>query len=818
VFHFLFLFVLPHVFKAPEIFGRTWGFHFITYYSVPVQAAFYACALAACFPALVRRIVRLFSYPFSRTVQAFLSLRKERAFCIVAVCAVPIFLLLDSKYALLGDNFGIVERVVNNTFMPDERGSLFVLHYFYATLNSLFSIDGINSIRIFSNLCGGVFIYLSLRVADELGASFFEKVSVFLFYVSFCTIQHFCGYVEVYAVTVMMVPAYLYASLLCLKGKAHPAVPAVILAGAVIMHVQCLMFSPVFIYVLYESRFKKYPLFRKPWIWFVAFLSCAVLAAYPAYKMVIPRLMPLASGTEMTMFSFAHLWEFLNGQLLGCGPGLFIAIGCLAYAIIKKTSLTPALWFMIGSSGFVIAGLFAFRSSLGSADWDIYSYSSLWIDVLAMSLFFHVFREHQHAAFRRSAAISFIVLMMLHSVPWILINASDKSLVRFKDIIKSDPAFGWNDTPEGPDSYRPRICRLAMRMQQNGLEEEACNLYKEAYETSPEKELNLYNYFVVLCNKKEKVQASIILDSLVRDHPASFLGRFGKILANANATEDEYLTMNVLNNLYRAFISKPRIIMSIFPRRQIADYFQLYTELLLKKKNTLQAEQVCRAAIAVEPRDGIHHFDLARVYFEKGEYDSVIAICSMLNQAFPGMALPNILGAQAVQRKQSGLGPLPAPVHPDEKETKGAGTDISQNEKLHDPIGYYERQLLIEPHNTDAHNNLGVALADKGQYVDAVFHLNEALRLNPANENIPFNLGNVYAALGRYEDAISQYREALRINPKFADAHNNLGNTLAQTGRVNDAIGHFKEAVHLRPHFELAEKNLEHALRIARPR
>jgi tetratricopeptide (TPR) repeat protein len=810
--HFCFLFLFPHIFTAPRIFGRTWGFHFITYFPVPVQAAFYALALALCVPPLARYCAHLISRPFSDKVKAYLSLRKEKLFVSIAILSIPVFWLLNAKYALLGDNFGIVERAVNNTFMPDEPGAIFILHCFYKVMNALFSMDGIGSIRLFSNLCGGVFIYLSLRIAQEMGTTFFEKVSIFLFYISFCTIQHFCGYIEDYASTVMMVPLYLYTSLLCLRGKVHFTVPAVCLAAAIIVHLECLMFSPVILYVLYEIKLKKQEFFREPRTWATALICGAALGFYPAYKFVAPHLMPLTSHTEMTLFSFTHLWEFLNGQLLGCGSGLFILAGCLAYAIARKVRLTPELWFLLVSCGSVITGLFLFHSALGSADWDIYSYSSLAVNVLALCLFFHLFGTKQHAPFVQYATVVFIGLMLLHSAPWISINASDRSVRRFEDIIKTDPAFGWNDKPD-PKFYRPRICRIAMRMQQNGLDTESCNLYKKAYETNPEEELGLYNYFVVLCKQKQTVHASAIIDSLAHSHPASFLARLRSLLTNAQYGCGDGLTIKILDTFYGMFQDNAMIITSIYPQKYITDFFQLYLELLLNKKRLAQAQQVCQTILKLEPRNGINHYNLARVYFEKGDYDSVIAICTMLNKAFPGMPSPNILGARAFQRKQ-GTSPNLAG-GPGKKDTVKV---MTEKEIKGDTIVYYETLLRINPDNTDAHNNLGVALADKGRMEEAIPHFKEALRLKPGDEKVYFNLGNTLARLKRFDEAITRYKEALRINPQFANAHNNLGNTLAQAGRIDEAIGHFNEALNIKPDFEEAQMNLEHARRIKKIR
>jgi tetratricopeptide (TPR) repeat protein len=818
--HFCFLFLFPHIFKIPALFGRTWGFHFITYFSVPVQVVFYILAVAVCVPFIARHIARQSHRLIPEKVKTYLSPRKETLFVSISVLSIPVFWLLRSKYAFLGDNFGIVERVVNNTFMPDECGAIFVLHCFYKVMHALFSLDGIGSIKIFSYLCGGVFVYLSLRIAGELGATFFEKVSLFLFYVSFCTIQHFCGYVEVYAGTVVLVLLYLYTSILCLRGKVRFAVPVVCLAAAIIMHLECLMLSPAILYVLYETKLKKQAFFRQPGTWATAVICGSVLAFYPVYKLVVPHLMPLTSTTEMTLFSFTHAWEFLNGQLLGCGPGLFILAGCLVYAIAKRSAFTPEIRFLLASSVCILAGLFVYRSSLGSADWDIFSYSSLAVNLLSVCLFFHLFgnKRQSNASFTRYATAVFIGLMILHSAPWILINAGDRSARRFEDIIKTDPAYGWIDYPT-PDFFRPRICRIAMRMMQNGLTSESCDLYKRAFETDPDMELNLYNYYIILCQQKQTAHASVIVDSLAQTHPESFLARSGSILKTALSSGDTSLSMNILHKYYTRYQESGAIVRSIFPQKQSIENFQVYVEMLLKKKNLSLAQQVCTTMIALEPKNGINHYDLAQVFFEKGEYDSVIAICSMLNREFPEMPYPVILGSQAFRRKQGIPDDSAAPNLPGVvPEKQPAMTVVPENEMMPDVVSHYEDLLRKNPNNIDAHNNLGVMLAEKGQTEEAIGQYREALRLKPDDEKVHFNLGNVFAGQNRFEDAIAQYKEAVRINPRFAEAHNNLGNVLAQARRIDEAIVHFNEAININPQFTEAQANLDHARRIKQTR
>jgi hypothetical protein len=242
--HFLFLFIFPHIFNVPQIFERMWGFHFITYFSFPVIAIFYALALSLCVPFFANLLVESTTHWVTGDFRKLLASRKEIIFILIALGTIPLFCLCNAKYGLLGDNLLRVGNVVDNKILPDERGSILILHGVYKLLHGYFYIDGLGSFRMFSNLCGGVFIYLSLRIADELGRTFFEKVIVFLSYISFATIQHFCGYIEVYGCTVMMLTGYLYTSIRCINGKVRLVVPVLCLVLAVWCHLVSLMFVP----------------------------------------------------------------------------------------------------------------------------------------------------------------------------------------------------------------------------------------------------------------------------------------------------------------------------------------------------------------------------------------------------------------------------------------------------------------------------------------------------------------------------------------------------------------------------------------------
>ncbi len=136
------------------------------------------------------------------------------------------------------------------------------------------------------------------------------------------------------------------------------------------------------------------------------------------------------------------------------------------------------------------------------------------------------------------------------------------------------------------------------------------------------------------------------------------------------------------------------------------------------------------------------------------------------------------------------------------------GHALANKGQTDDAIEHFREALRIKPDFQEAHDNLGHALASKGQTDDAIEHFREALRIKPDFVYAHNNLGSALAKKGQTDDAIKHYREALRIKPDYEDAHNNLGSALANKGQTDDAIEHFREALRIKPDLEEAHNNL----------
>jgi hypothetical protein len=588
--HFLFLFVFPHFAQFPQVLRRTWGFHFITYYSVPVRIEFYLLAAIVCIPASNRLCWEAALLMDSSNLRNVVSRNKELVFVSIAAAAIPLFWLLRSKYAFLGDNFIRVDNVIRNDYIRDEPGAVWLLHYFYTVLHACFSLDGVTVFQVFDCLCGGAFVYLALRIADALGSAAFEKVSIFLFYCGFGTMYHFCGYIEIYSLPVVLFVAYLYASLLSIRGKVHYAVPAIVMGVACVCHLISLIFLPSFLAVIYESKLRQNPFFRRPLAWILVGAGAALILLL-GYPHMAPRFYPLfAKGKgPMAMFSFVHVWEYCNGLLLSCGPALLIGSACLAYAALTKKRLAAETWFLLAASACIAAGLFAFNEIYGSGDWDIYSFSSLPVNLAAIFLFFQCFGDGKHSRFSRYAVVVFLGFMVLHSAPWILINASDKSIGRYEDCIMSDPASYYID--------HPAPMKIGMAFDKYKLPGISFEYYKMAYEKDSTDPRNKYNYAVALLKDKNQLAMSTkILEKLCDDAPG-YVPPLQLLVQIAQNTKNADLMFKGGMRLVELFRTKKDLLIRYYSQDEIMGVFGDLAELLLYKKETRLAEQVCNIVV-----------------------------------------------------------------------------------------------------------------------------------------------------------------------------------------------------------------------------
>jgi tetratricopeptide (TPR) repeat protein len=136
------------------------------------------------------------------------------------------------------------------------------------------------------------------------------------------------------------------------------------------------------------------------------------------------------------------------------------------------------------------------------------------------------------------------------------------------------------------------------------------------------------------------------------------------------------------------------------------------------------------------------------------------------------------------------------------------GVAIANNGQFDEAIRQYQEAIRLKPDYADAHYNLGNALFKYGRIDEAIGEYQEAIRLNPNDADLYNNLGFALDKQGRADAAINEYQEAIRLKPDDALMRNNLGNTLLQKGRLDEAMVCFQKALSIEPDYAEAHNNL----------
>ncbi|RMG54209.1 MAG: tetratricopeptide repeat protein [Acidobacteria bacterium] len=143
----------------------------------------------------------------------------------------------------------------------------------------------------------------------------------------------------------------------------------------------------------------------------------------------------------------------------------------------------------------------------------------------------------------------------------------------------------------------------------------------------------------------------------------------------------------------------------------------------------------------------------------------------------------------------------------------------------------YRRSIELLPDSWEARNNLAGLLVKKGQLEAAIQeyhraiavveqHLQEheiaswsslapSLRSGEGNPALVYtNLGDVLVMMDERDAALRYYRRALEVDPRSVRAQTNLGTTLAEMGRLDEAERALEKAVLMDEHYVYAHFNL----------
>jgi len=119
--------------------------------------------------------------------------------------------------------------------------------------------------------------------------------------------------------------------------------------------------------------------------------------------------------------------------------------------------------------------------------------------------------------------------------------------------------------------------------------------------------------------------------------------------------------------------------------------------------------------------------------------------------------------------------------------------------RLDDAEARFRLALELSPRFAEAHANLGVLIARRGDAAAGLEELDRAVELDPDLAVAHVGRGAVLASLGTIDGAIDAYEDALAIQPELVEARRNLAQLLVATDRVREARAHALRLAQLEP-------------------
>lgn len=127
-------------------------------------------------------------------------------------------------------------------------------------------------------------------------------------------------------------------------------------------------------------------------------------------------------------------------------------------------------------------------------------------------------------------------------------------------------------------------------------------------------------------------------------------------------------------------------------------------------------------------------------------------------------------------------------------------------------IEAFNKALALKPDYAYASHHLGVALAEAGQWEEALKAYQKTLAIptyvHP--ESVHNAMGWAYYNLGRLGEAENALLQALRLEPGLQAAHYHLGLVLLKAGRPDEAKGAFRRARELGPDSDFGRAARQH--------
>lgn len=207
-----------------------------------------------------------------------------------------------------------------------------------------------------------------------------------------------------------------------------------------------------------------------------------------------------------------------------------------------------------------------------------------------------------------------------------------------------------------------------------------------------------------------------------------------------------------------------------------------------------------KKAIALDPTSA-HAFDnLANVYAEKAMYrEAMDAYLTALKlEPDAPTAHYNLACFLAAHAQDMAIAEYKASIDLDHAYPDAhlnLGLTYAERGQLEEAVAEYKVALKLQPDDAVAHHELATVMMDSGKYQDAITHLKAVLKVEPKSVDALVDLGICYTAKGFYSEAEKSLKRAQELGPDDALCQYYLAALCAAQNQVDAALAHLEKAV-----------------------
>lgn len=442
--------VALHCFAAAYPSATNWGTHHLAFLPLSLTIAV-ILMMVVMLLRVSQDTLLLWIGKLVRTILGFHPLLKLATVVVSVAVMVVLFLVGRERLMFLGDGYLVmrsVEALQNVELIP-------TLSFYDAPVSTLLIYKASKFFMILNQTSAEEFAFRSVSIAFGVGWIFLtywlsrlltndilERVLVILFLLGSAGTQLYFGYVEVYTPAAFTVALFITSSMAHFRKHVPLLFPAIVFGCLLATHFTTAILFPAFCWLCYtELRAGKIrsviiSLFGAITVFALLMVSSGY--SFETFLAILGRSgshrVPLFSADggvyAYTLFSLSHFSEIINLFLL-VSPFALPVLVLVLVVKFKSIRWSDPEWVFVMLTVFSGLGfLFIMNADLGmSRDWDVFSLSMAGILVaFLIACLKHISPEID----RRRVLIMVAVLTLLHTIPWIALNATEEpALERF---------------------------------------------------------------------------------------------------------------------------------------------------------------------------------------------------------------------------------------------------------------------------------------------------------------------------------------------------------------------------------------------------